>query len=396
MPGHAKRLFAKRRQELMRRLRPHLKKFVDILPWGFSDSVFIDKFKNSHPYLYFILNSKYKYYSKEDIRLLKRGKNRRYKVWEPDNFILFIIKDYIENVRTTKEQASYYTLEQSDDAITKIMEQEKRKLERYHKQLEIRNRMVQKVNPKHSGYLLGHYLRYRRTHPEDVDTRYIFLLEASKYMCKDTIDLLYKVNATERNFHIRHFAFLTLQKFGFEVQLRKNFKGKRFPGDTIEPIKINTPKQLLDKIYSMQMEHYKTYDIFLSHSSTDANLILKLKTVLNTQRMNVYLDWMNDQSGLSRKYTDENTARVLIERIKQSKCLMLIYTEACAHSIWTPWELGFAHALNKQVLVYFPKPLGSYPPYLDLYPRAELTNEGFIINGTDIHEYLRKNDIKID
>ena len=73
-----------------------------------------------------------------------------------------------------------------------------------------------------------------------------------------------------------------------------------------------------------------------------------------------------------------------------------IYTEVCAHSIWTPWELGFAHALNKQVLVCFPKPLGSYPPYLDHYPRAELTDEGFIINGTDIHEYLRKNDIKIE
>ena len=184
----------------MRQLWPHLKKFVDILPWGFSDSDFTDNFKSSHPYLYHILNSKYQYYSKEDIRLLKRGKKRRYKVWDPDSFILFIKKDYIEKVRTTKEQASYYTLQQSKAAITNILEQEEHKLERYKEQLEIRNRMVQKVNPRHSGYLLGHYLIYRRTHPEDVDTRYIFLLEASKYMCKDTIDLLYTVNATERNF----------------------------------------------------------------------------------------------------------------------------------------------------------------------------------------------------
>lgn len=388
MSGHAKRLFCKKRQLLINQLRPHLKQFVDILPKGFSDTDFIEKFRCSHPYQYQILNSKYKYYSKEDIRLQKRGKKARYKVWKPDKFIFFIIKDYINKVRTTKEQENY-TLEQSERAISKIFEQEERKLKQYKEKLEFRNRMNQKVSPKHSGYLLGHYLRYRRTHPEDVDTRYILLLEASKYMCKDTIDLLYKVNATERNFHLRHFAFLTLQKFGFEVQLRKNFKGKKHPGDTLIPKQIKTPKELLETIYSMQMEKNKTYDIFLSHSSSDANQILKIKTILNTQKMNVYLDWMNDQNGLSRKYTDDNTARVLIERIKQSNCLMLIYTDACAHSIWTPWELGFAHALNKHVLVYFPKPMDSYPPYLGLYPRAELSDAGFVINGTDIHEYLR-------
>lgn len=171
MSGHAKKLFFKKRQLLISQLRPQLKEFVDILPWGFSDTDFIEKFRCSHPYQYQILNSKYKYYSKEDIRLQKRGKKARYKVWKPDKFIFFIIKDYINKVRTTKEQESYYTLEQSKRAISKILELEERKLKQYKEELEFRNQMTQKVSPKHSGYLLGHYLRYRRTHPEDVDTR---------------------------------------------------------------------------------------------------------------------------------------------------------------------------------------------------------------------------------
>ena len=113
MSGHAKRLFCKNLQLLTSQLQPQLKEFVDILPWGFSDTDFIEKFRFSHPYQYQILNSKYKYYSKEDIRLKKRGKKARYEVCTPDKFISFIIKDNIDKVRTTKEQKSYYTLEQS-------------------------------------------------------------------------------------------------------------------------------------------------------------------------------------------------------------------------------------------------------------------------------------------
>ena len=64
---------------MISQLRPQLIKFVDILLWGFFD--FIEKYKSSNPYQYYILNAKNKYYSKENIRLQKRGKKARYKVW---------------------------------------------------------------------------------------------------------------------------------------------------------------------------------------------------------------------------------------------------------------------------------------------------------------------------
>lgn len=37
---------------------------------------------------------------------------------------------------------------------------------------------------------------------------------------------------------------------------------------------------------------YQEYDVFLSHSSLDANELLQLKVLLNQQGKTVYIDWV--------------------------------------------------------------------------------------------------------
>ena len=208
------------------------------------------------------------------------------------------------------------------------------------------------------------------------------LVEASKYKSPITIKFLHKVNASERNYHLRYFAFQALQKFGVkEVRLRKNRKGKKKVGNKILPTPIETPDDLIHSIYNTQLEQMKKYDLFLSHSSFDSELLLSLKSVLNHSNVNVYVDWVSDRNALKRELTNINTANTIIERLKSSKALLYIHTQASQNSKWTPWELGFFHALKGKICIYNPDNIEK-APYLDIYPIVVL-EEGKLFVETE-------------
>lgn len=170
-----------------------------------------------------------------------------------------------------------------------------------------------------------------------------------------------------------------MQKFGIkEVRLRKNRKGKKRQGDELVPIPIETPKDLINHIYNSQLEQMKSYDLFISHSSTDSELLLQIKSILNCSNINVYIDWVNDREALKRELTNVETANAIIERLKSSKALLYIHTNASINSRWTPWEIGLFHALKNKVCVYNPDNIEK-APYLDVYPNVVLKNGLFFI-----------------
>ena len=82
------------------------------------------------------------------------------------------------------------------------------------------------------------------------------------------------------------------------------------------------------------------YDIFLSHSSRDAELVMGLKLMLEDIGYSVYVDWIEDRQ-LDRTKVDRNTALVLKERMDQCRSLIYAFTENAANSKWMPWELGY-------------------------------------------------------
>lgn len=91
------------------------------------------------------------------------------------------------------------------------------------------------------------------------------------------------------------------------------------------------------------MESYKPredFDIFLSHSIDDSDLILGVMLLLQKQGLKVYVDWVVDKK-LDRNSVDKETAAVLRERMKFSRSLMYIATGNSSASKWMPWELGF-------------------------------------------------------
>lgn len=387
MSGYAKRLYAKHIIEFVRELKDPFKEVAKLMKPGFTDEEYVQTFRECFPHLWGDISIKHIAYQKADERLVKRGKKRRYEFPKASNFILYNAAHIIQNERNRHDKGVTVKPEYIAQRKAKLIEASRRVIA-YRKVKQEQNlTYVQSVRPDYSGYLLGKYLRHRRTHPEDVDTCYMYLQEASKYKCRDTIDLLQKVNAAERNYHLRYFAFLTLQRFGIkEIKLRKNPKGKPHPGDKIVPKEMKTPEELLNAIYNSQLEQEKKFDLFLSHSSRDIETLLKLKTMLNAQGINVYIDWVNDRDQLRRELTSKDTAMVIIERIKACKAIMYIHTEAATASQWTPWELGYAHALGKKICILQTEEVSSVPAYLDIYDNADLEEEniGVVSNGNKV------------
>jgi hypothetical protein len=84
----------------------------------------------------------------------------------------------------------------------------------------------------------------------------------------------------------------------------------------------------------------KTYDIFLSHSFSDAELVLGVKKALEREGYSVYVDWIED-SQLSRDNVTKETAQHIKNRMHACKALIYATSENAKHSKWMPWELGY-------------------------------------------------------
>ena len=88
------------------------------------------------------------------------------------------------------------------------------------------------------------------------------------------------------------------------------------------------------------------YDLFISHSFLDKELILTLVKLFNENRYSVYVDWIHD-SSLDRTNVTPKTAKIIKERILQCKGLAYIATSNIVNSKWCPWELGLGDGLHK-------------------------------------------------
>ncbi|WKZ71126.1 MAG: hypothetical protein QY331_07660 [Melioribacteraceae bacterium] len=124
---------------------------------------------------------------------------------------------------------------------------------------------------------------------------------------------------------------------------------------------------------SRSFSEYKTYDVFLSHSSLDASYILAISEEIKDLGFTVYVDWIEDPA-LDRKNVNKHTAAKLRERMKNSKSLFYATSVNSSDSKWMPWELGYFDGIKSKVAILpvydSPKYLANYKgqEYLGLYP----------------------------
>lgn len=92
------------------------------------------------------------------------------------------------------------------------------------------------------------------------------------------------------------------------------------------------------------------FDIFLSHSLTDQQLILGVWLSLEDMGYKVYVDWIHDRH-LKRDSVSKDTAHVLRQRMLSSRGLFFATTNNSSTSKWMPWELGFKDGHNHKAAI---------------------------------------------
>ena len=150
-----------------------------------------------------------------------------------------------------------------------------------------------------------------------------------------------------------------------QIEVRKSFS-------------LQTPEKIILE-FSKTFKASKEYDIFLSHSSKDAELVLGIKGIIEDLGHSVYVDWIED-TELDRANVSRKTAQKLRERMTASKTLFFVTTENASNSKWMPWECGYFDGIKEKVAIV-PIKKTSYnneyagQEYLGLYPYITEAND---------------------
>lgn len=339
----------------------HLKKCKEklklALPQNFSKQDFLLFFQQCFPCVW------------EDIVSYCQGKRHDYKrrskaglrvvPYESPQQFLFkhIGKINMEGTNILKEERLHN--------MSLLIQKGKDKLQKRRDNLANKLIYVQQVCPSYIQKLIQSYFDLRKEKSLNVNARYLILLEAGQFRCKETILFLHKINACEKSHDLRIMAFYALQRMGEHPWLAKERKGKA-KLTQIKPVDIKkNPTELMNMISSCQHLLYQKYDVFLSHSCRDVSLLLKLKSILNSKGFTVYIDWVNDRDMLSRENQDENTWNILFKRMGQSDRMLYVLTDNSKLSSSTEKEVRFYQKKGKRVYCYQPEPLNSnIPSYL--------------------------------
>jgi hypothetical protein len=145
-----------------------------------------------------------------------------------------------------------------------------------------------------------------------------------------------------------------------------------------------------------------SFDVFLSHSYSDKELILGMKLGLEKFGYSIYVDWIEDNSMDRTNVTKENVLWIK-DRIRNSKCLLYATSVNSSSSKWMPWELGFMDGFNGKVAILPISKTGatSYKgaEYLGVYPYADIEKEKntgrmllWITDQTNKNIYTQFND----
>jgi hypothetical protein len=125
------------------------------------------------------------------------------------------------------------------------------------------------------------------------------------------------------------------------------------------------------------------FDVFLSHSIRDAELVLGVKAFLENQGLRVYVDWIVDPS-LDRTKVTAATAEKLRRRMQHCTAMVYMHTSNSPISKWMPWELGYFDGYHGAVAILpittRPEPDFVGQEYLGLYPWVE---HGYTLNLRD-------------
>lgn len=109
------------------------------------------------------------------------------------------------------------------------------------------------------------------------------------------------------------------------------------------------------KNFSLFLEDKKfnnkeSYDLFISHSFMDKQLVGVLYKKFEEAGYKVYIDW-KEAKLQDRENVSSETAKILRERMNQCSGLSYIATGNNVNSKWCPWELGYADGKKNRAAI---------------------------------------------
>lgn len=138
---------------------------------------------------------------------------------------------------------------------------------------------------------------------------------------------------------LKNRAFTEISKGGLESRFSTTSRLERITNKLFESLNAQKVHNSL-----------RTYDIFLSHSSKDAEEVEGLKLTLEDMGYSVYVDWIDDPQA-DRSRVSKETALMLQTRMKQSRSLIYAFSDNGQQSKWMPWELGYFDALKSKAAI---------------------------------------------
>ena len=141
--------------------------------------------------------------------------------------------------------------------------------------------------------------------------------------------------------------------------------------------RVRTAKSDTGILEAAASETADRYDIFLSHSFRDRDLIVGTRKLIMQRELSVYVDWIDD-GDLDREAVDGETAARLRDQMRRCDTLFYAHSPSAKLSRWCPWELGYFDALQHPDRQVFVLPVvdggKGYPgqEYLSLYPVVDL------------------------
>ncbi len=387
--------FAKRKANSMEKaFWKSIKKSVKQIKELSTEDNFIETYKYCYPNLWLDVCEFHHNMALWNKRRMSRGLNRVYTFHSPEAF-LHNKSRCVAGINPLRQNGNDVEVPDKETFIESLRKVSLQKLDRRVGKQRLRERYKQYVKPSYVHQHVQTYYQTRKRQPADIDSRYLIVHELAKYKCEETIRFLMSLVRCEKNMPLQHYAWGCLNDLSVTGVHKGRRQGRKKITYTKQFTPIVTPRDLLKAIYNSPLEKMKEYDLFLSHSYKDKDKLIELKDTLNRLGLNVYMDWVNDRDELPRTLTSADTAAVITERIKSSKAILYVHTTTSLDSKWTPWELGYAYALGKPILVYRPEPTSEEPEYLQLYPSAVIENGVMLVNDQEqipIVEWLEKHN----
>lgn len=376
--GGTARQFNKMYADYKKRFKKPIRQVGILMPANFTDEYFVKTFERLYPNLWDDLNKQYIYWHKKNETLIRYGKKSRYNFRKPYNFILDC--SYSCRKKLRKRKHVNIISEEIREIEKDIIDKSEKKLTAYKEKVKKALYYVQEIEPH---YALRFIDKYFKTH--DLHERLEIIRELSKYKSKKIIEFFYKVNACTRNHSLKGESMKYIQSIGLPFVLRRKKKGKKNYIDNELVKNESSPEMLMKRLYVDNLEKIKEFDVFISHNSNDENKIVEFYKKLNQNGYVAYIDWVNDKFDLKRQWCNASTAKVIQERIKQSKVFVVFLSQSTLKSQWCPWELGYADALGKKICVYsYGLETVSIPQFYEVYSKIYIEDKIWIDDGKRI------------